>query len=164
LFDGSATTGSTDPDVVLVVDWSAYARGHVHDGERCHLIDGGPVPISVIKRVMEQSAFVKVVVTDGVKVQRVKHFGRHIPAALRTALELGPPPELAGVTCEEAGCERCYGLEWDHIDPVAHGGATSLENFQRRCKPHHRQKTRRDRAAGLLDRDWVKDEDGRAPP
>ena len=96
------------------------------------------------------NAFVKAVLTDGVAVQQVRHFGRRIPAEVRTALELGPPPEFAGVTCAELGCDRRYNLEWDHVDPVANGGPTSLENLRAQCEPHHWEKTRRDRAAGLL--------------
>ena len=103
-------------------------------------------------RRLSANAFVKAVLTDGVAVQRVRHFGRRIPAEVRTALELGPPPEFDGVTCAELGCERRYGLEWDHVDPLANGGPTSLENLQPQCAPHHREKTRRDRAAGLLGR------------
>jgi len=92
----------------------------------------------------------KLVLTDGVDVQRVAHVGRHIPAELRTALELGLPPRFEGVTCSELGCDRRYGLEWDHKDPVANGGATSFENLQPLCGPDHWEKTERDRAAGRL--------------
>ena len=46
----------------------------------------------------------------------------------------------------------------DHIDPVANQGPTSYENLAARCYPHHREKTDRDRAAGLLD---GRKEDGR---
>ena len=53
------------------------------------------------------------------------------------------------MTCCEPGCERRYGLEWDHIDPMANQGPTSFENLAARCYPHHQEKTKRDRAAGL---------------
>jgi hypothetical protein len=36
------------------------------------------------------------------------------------------------------------------VNPVANGGETSFDNLKARCWPHHRQKTERDRAAGLL--------------
>jgi hypothetical protein len=153
--DGTATTKPGDPVAHLVLDWSAHHRGHVHEGERCHVIGGGPIPVSVAREMMEH-AFLKVVLTDGVEVQRVLHVGRHIPAALRTALELGPPPAFAGISCVEADCERHYGLEWDHRHPVAAGGPTSADNLEARCGPHHREKTQRDRAAGLLSRPVVR--------
>ena len=37
-----------------------------------------------------EDAFIKAVTHDGVRIGTVAHFGRHIPAELRTALELGP--------------------------------------------------------------------------
>ena len=76
--------------------------------------------------------------------------GRHIPAELRTALDLGPLPDLAGVSCTEPGCGRTYGLEWDHTQPIAACGPTSYDNLQPRCWPHHQQKTEHDRQVGLI--------------
>jgi HNH endonuclease len=78
-------------------------------------------------------------------------------AELRTALELGPPPTFEGAVCSEEGCDRRYGLEWDHVDPVANGGGSNDENLQALCAPHHWTKTEGDRKAGLLG-------GGRAPP
>ena len=94
----------------------------------------------------------KAVLHDGTAIHTVAHFGRKVPAVLRTALRLGPPPEFNGVKCSIPGCERRYHLEDDHIDPVANGGMTELENFQQLCKPHHRVKTENDRRAGRLRR------------
>jgi hypothetical protein len=139
---------SKGADVVLVCDLNAYRRGHAHHGEPCHLIGGGPIPVSVARE-LARDAFLKVVLHDGVNIHTVAHFGRHRPAHLETALMLGAPPEFGGVTCSEAGCDRRYGLEWDHVDPRAHGGPTSLANLKPECKPHHRDKTERDRKAGL---------------
>ncbi|MGH9266211.1 MAG: HNH endonuclease signature motif containing protein, partial [Acidimicrobiales bacterium] len=145
--DGTAKRGSTD--LVLVCDIAAFRRGHAHEREPCHIVGGGPVPVPVVRR-LAADAFVKVLLHDGVRIDTVAHLGRHIPAELRTALELGQPPHFDGVECVEPGCGRRYGLEWDHVDPVAHGGPTSYDNLRARCWPHHRAKTERDRAAGLL--------------
>jgi hypothetical protein len=46
----------------------------------------------------------KVVLHDGVDVQKVAHVGRYQPAHLRTALLLGLPPDFDGVVCAEEGC------------------------------------------------------------
>ena len=113
------------------------------------MIGGGDIPIDVAVSIVDD-AFVKAVLHDGVDILKVKHFGRHIPAELRTAIALGPLPELNGLTCVEDGCERRHHLELDHIDPVANFGPTSFENLAPRCWPHHREKTERDRRAGLL--------------
>jgi hypothetical protein len=136
-----------DVDAVIVCDLRAYRRGHSHEGEQCHLVGGGPIPVRLARELAED-AFLKVVLHDGVNVHTVKHFGRHIPAELRTALELGPLPDLDGVVCSEEGCDRRYGLEWDHDHPVANGGETSYENLNPKCAPHHWDKTERDRRAG----------------
>lgn len=141
--------GKGSTDLVLVCSLDAYRRGHVHDGEACHVVGGGPVPVSVVRRI-GSDAFLKAVLHEGVRIDTVAHFGRHIPAELRTALDLGPPPHFEGVVCDHDGCGRCYGLEWDHVDPVANGGATSYDNLRARCWPHHRAKTERDRQAGWL--------------
>ncbi|HLM16196.1 MAG TPA: hypothetical protein VK549_00150 [Acidimicrobiia bacterium] len=143
-------------DVVYVCDLHAAVRGHTHGDEVCHVIGGGPVPVSVV-RAAAVNAFVKVVVRDGTKVDTIVHYGRHIPALLRTVLELGDPERLDGAVCVEDGCDRRYDLEWDHDDPMANHGVTSYENLKARCKPDHWAKTERDRRAGKLGA-------GRAPP
>jgi hypothetical protein len=149
LVAGGGKGKATSADLVVVCDLAAYRRGHPHPGEVCQLQGGGPIPVGLARR-LGSDAFVKAVLHDGVAIHTVAHLGRHLPAELRTALELGRPPGFDGVSCMEAGCERRYHLEWDHLDPVAHGGPTSYDNLLPRCWPHHRDKTERDRAAGLL--------------
>jgi hypothetical protein len=136
-------------DVVYVCDLRAAVRGHTHGDEVCHVVGSGPVPLDVI-RAAAVDAFVKVVLRNGVKIDTVIHYGRHIPAVLRTALDLGDPDRLDGAVCVDDGCDRRHDLEWDHDDPVANDGPTSYENLVARCKPHHWAKTERDRKAGLL--------------
>jgi hypothetical protein len=148
MLDGTGTQRSSRTDVNVVIDLSAYRRGHAHPGEACHIVGGGPVTVDWVRQVMAD-AFVKAVLHDGVRIRNVAHFGRHMKAELRTALELGAPPRFDGVKCSAPGCERRYGLEWDHVDPVAHDGPTSYDNLQGLCKPHHWEKTERDRQAGL---------------
>jgi hypothetical protein len=136
-------------DVVFVVDTRAYRRGHSHPGEPCHIIGGGPVPVDAVRDEVDD-AFLKVVLHDGVDIQTVAHYGRRRSAELQTALALGAAPNFEGVVCAEPGCDRAYGLQWDHVDPCANGGLTSLGNIQPLCTPHHVDKTERDRKAGLL--------------
>ncbi len=136
-------------DLVLVCDIAAFQRGYAEPGEVCDIIDGGPVPVAVARQ-LATGAFIKAVLHDGVRIDTVSHLGRHISAELRTALGLGEPPLFSGAMCVD--CDRRYGLEWDHVDPVANGGATSYDNLRPRCWPCHQDKTRRDRDAGLLRR------------
>ena len=142
----TTSTKRRDVDVVIVCDLNAYRRGHTHAGEQCHLVGGGPIPVRVARE-MAKDAFLKAVIHDGVNIHTVEHFGRHIPAELRTALELGTLPELDGVVCADEGCDRRYGLEWDHDNPVANGGETSYQKLNARCQPNHWDKTE-DRKAG----------------
>jgi hypothetical protein len=136
-------------DLVVVVDLRAYRRGHAEEGELCHIIDGGPIPVS-LARELGRDAFLKAVLHDGVAIHTIAHFGRRYPAVLRTALMLGAPPDFQGSICTEPNCDRRYHLERDHVDPCANGGMTSYENLGSPCWPHHRMKTERDRKAGLL--------------
>lgn len=141
-------TNSRNTELVVVCDLFAWRRGHTHDGEVCHIIGGGPIPVDVAKELSATDAFVKAVLHDGTNVHTIKHFGRHIPATLRTALDLGPVPAFDGRACVD--CGRRWGLEHDHIDPVANGGPTEYSNIQSRCWQDHQIKTERDRKAGLL--------------
>ena len=150
MLQGQGKGPSPRADLVVVVDLAAYRRGHAHPGETCHIVGGGPVTVSFARGTADD-AFIKAVTHDGVRIETVAHFGRHIPAELRTALELGEPPGFDGVSCTEPGCNRRYGLEWDHVDPVAHHGPTSYDNLRPRCKLCHWQKTERDRQAGLFE-------------
>ena len=47
-------------------------------------------------------------------------------------------------------CGKRYGIERDHVDPVANGGITSHDNMAGRCYECHQRKTDQDRQAGLL--------------
>jgi hypothetical protein len=150
----AALTGDNDTqrrsdraELVIVCDLFAWRRGQVHDGEVCHLIDGGPIPVSLAKD-LAQDAFLAAVLHDGVNIHTVKRFGRYQPAELRTALDLGPVPAFNGRQC--ADCGRRWGLQYDHVDPVANQGPTSYANIQARCYSCHQDKTERDRQAGLL--------------
>src|SRR5207302_8895053 len=93
--------------------------------------------------------FVKAVLHDGTKVDTIAHYGRHIPAELRTLIGLGPPPGFEGAVCS-CGCGRRDGLENDHLDPVANGGVTAWWNIDPKGRSTHREETERDRQAGRL--------------
>ena len=148
LFEGKgAAAGRTD--LVFVYDLEAYARGHAHPGEVAQILGGGPLPVSIARR-LAVDAFVKVVLHDGTKVDTVIHYGRRRPTLLQTILDLGEPPDFDGVACADESCDRRFGLQWDHVDPAAHDGPVSYANLQPLCFPHHQEKTERDRAAGLL--------------
>jgi hypothetical protein len=136
-------------DLVIVCDLNAWRRGRVQDGEPCHIVGGGPIPVSVAKE-LGKDAFLKAVLHTGSEIHTIAHAGRRCSAGLRTALELGAPPDFNGKVCAAPGCDRRLGLQDDHIDPVANDGPTKYDNSQPLCPPHHRIKTEQDRQAGLL--------------
>jgi hypothetical protein len=136
-------------DLVIVCDLQAWRRGYAHEDEPCHIIGGGPIPVSLAKE-LGRDAFLKAVLHSGTELHTIAHFGRRYPAVLRTALDLGAPPEFNGNVCAAPGCDRTYHLQDDHIDPVANGGLTTYANRQPLCPLDHRIKTERDWKAGLL--------------
>ena len=126
--DGAATKPETT--VVVRIDHAALIRGYTEPGERCELADGGPIPVSVASRMLDD-AFVKAVVVDGTSVLSVSHLGRTIPARLRTAIE-----ELYPECCRD-GCNVTHNLEIDHNQPIEEGGPTALWNLHRLCAHDH---------------------------
>jgi hypothetical protein len=143
-----ARRSSRRADVVLVVDLRTFRTGE-HPGSLCHIVGGGPVPVDVVRE-MAKDAFLKVVFHDGVNIHTVSHPGRYIPAELRTALELGGPPDFDGIAC--SGCANKFRLQWDHLDPVCVGGVTSFANEDAKCWSCHQAKSDAERAAGLYRR------------
>ncbi|MCZ7525298.1 MAG: HNH endonuclease [Acidimicrobiia bacterium] len=146
------SAGGSDPpvraapraDVVVHVSYEALRRGRVESDETCVVRGVGPIPLERARELMDD-AFLEGVLVEGTRVRAVRHFGRRIPAELRTALEVRSVLTDGDVVCSIEGCDRRAGLEWDHRDPHAHGGATSDENLQALCRDHHREKTARDR-------------------
>lgn len=141
---GDPASRDTRADVVYHVDLAAAVNGEVDDGELCMVRGGGPVPVARVQQAVEHGAFVKVVVRDGADIRAVKHYGRRRPAELVTALDARAVVRDGDVICGEEGCDQTLGIEWDHVEPVAAGGPTTYENLKPRCRPHHREKTRRD--------------------
>lgn len=162
MINGEAGGGKGPTDLAIVCNLDAWRRGHTHPGEPCHLIGGGPIPVE-LARELADDAFLKAVIHDGVAIHTVKHFGRHIPAEVRTALDLGAPPQFAGRRCAEAGCDRALNIDWDHHQPLAAGGATEYANLQGLCGRHHRAKTDAERAAGTYANPARGDPDQRSP-
>jgi hypothetical protein len=150
---------STGSEVVVVLSYEALRRGFVDPGaqepdaeesdaeepdldktEFCEVPGFGAVPVSKAREMLAD-AFLKGVVVDGTRVTHVKHFGRHRPAEVDTALLVESVLRRGQVKCVAQGCDRTVGLEWDHEVPFARGGPTSVENLQALCRFHHRQKS-----------------------
>ena len=116
------------------VDHQALVRGHLEPGEICEIPGIGPIPVAAARRLAVDS-ILSVLVTNGTDVTTVAHAGRTIPASIRRALIERDP------TCVVPGCDVRQGLEIDHVEPFALGGATTLANLVRLCHWHHYLKT-----------------------
>ncbi len=136
---GGGRAHAVRADVVYVCDVNTGAT---------RVVGGAPVPRAVFDEAAREG-FVKAVLHDGTKIDTIVHYGRRaLPALVRTAIELGDPPDFDGIRCVD--CGRVLGLQYDHVDPVANGGPTCAANLRPRCCTCHEVKTEGDRAAGLL--------------
>ncbi|MGD0594416.1 MAG: HNH endonuclease signature motif containing protein [Acidimicrobiales bacterium] len=120
--------------VICRVDLAALRRGRLLPGESCEIPGVGAVPLAAARELFGD-CFLKFVISDGIDVRTVGHYGRSIPAHLKTALQ------FRDRRCVVPGCGRTFGLEYDHIVEFAKGGPTTLENLCRLCAPHHAMKT-----------------------
>jgi hypothetical protein len=122
-------------DLMILIDFAALRRGRAEVGERCEIPGLGPVAVETARAYLGDAAL-KFICTDGVSVAAVAHMGRHRGSYLRSA--------LAAMFSSCLRCGRGLGIEWDHINPVAKGGPTSLTNLQPLCRSCHRAKTAAD--------------------
>ncbi|MGH2785116.1 MAG: DUF222 domain-containing protein [Actinomycetota bacterium] len=118
------------------VDAAAWERGRTAGDESCRISGLGRIAVSAARR-LAADGIVKAVLDESADVRAVAHFGRTVPAKVRTALE------ARDEQCVVPGCEQREYLEVDHVVPFAEGGPTNLENLARLCRYHHAQKTHR---------------------
>jgi hypothetical protein len=165
---GASKASKPSVELVLVADIRSVLLGQTQPGGTCHVLGGGPIPVSEVLA-LATDAFITCVTHDGVRIHSLVHYGRRkkLPAVVASALRLGAPPLFHGPACSDrCGCE--LGLQIDHIQPVVAGGPTSFDNSDVKCTPSHKAKTSRERAAGLfgtrVSRKRSKPDAGRAPP
>lgn len=133
-----APAGRRAPSKVIVrVDWDALVRGFPAAGEVCEMPGLGPVPVSVVRAMVESGdAFLAAVVTRGVDVATVAHLGRSPTAHQRTGLQWREP------CCVVLGCNQTARLEIDHRADWADTRITLLELLNGLCHHHRALKTR----------------------
>jgi hypothetical protein len=133
--EGSGARNKTVTNVHVLIDHAALVRGNAVEGESCSIPGVGPVNVAWVREMLGD-AFVTAVIKKGRDITTVAHFGRHIPAHLRTAMIVG------GRECVVAGCSARGYLEIDHSDiDYAKGGPAAWWNLDYGCSPHHRLKT-----------------------
>jgi hypothetical protein len=124
---------SKPPEVKVTVDEAAAKRGYVEPGERCEIDGYGPVPVTVVRALLQDASVALLVRAADGEVVASTRATRTIPRGLRRRLEHRYPV-----------CANCGGdgpLEIDHIVAIEHGGETSDENTWRLCRHCHRLKT-----------------------
>ena len=121
--------------VRMTADIGALLRGYTEPGETCSIpgVDS-PIPVSLVRELLGTS-LLELVIKEGKDVRCVVSNSRHIPAALRAALE------ERDQKCAIEGCGATDPLDIDHIVEFDKGGATSADNLVRLCKWHHYLKT-----------------------
>jgi hypothetical protein len=126
----------TVANVHIVIDHPALVRGNAVAGETCEIPGVGPVNVAWVRSVLGE-AFVTAVIKKGRDITTVAHFGRHVPAELRTAMIVG------GRECDVVGCHARGYLERDHCEvDYAKGGPAAWWNLAWLCAVHHRRKTK----------------------
>jgi hypothetical protein len=130
--------------VIIRIDWPAAVRGHTLGAddpdtngieETCDIVGIGPVPVSVVRHVLEEHPILAIVLTHGTDIRSVTHLGRNATAHMRTCLE------WAQQGCSVLGCPNTGRLELDHNADWAHTLHTRLDQLDWLCTKHHQQKT-----------------------
>jgi hypothetical protein len=125
--------------VYVVVNFDAMVARAEPGEETAYIAGFGPVPVSVVREVMDD-AFLVGVVTHGTEVAKIKRFGRRFGPEIRDAVMI-----KHRFRCSTPGCTNWARLEMDHKQPYAKGGPTSYTNCDPRCDTCHDEKTRQDR-------------------
>jgi hypothetical protein len=97
--------------------------------ELCEIPGVGPVPVAHAREVLPHG-LLELVITDGVDVQTVVSTTRHIPNALKIALE------ERDQRCRVEGCDRTH-LEGHHIIDFAAEQLTTYQRIGGVCDLHH---------------------------
>jgi hypothetical protein len=122
--------------VIVRIDWLTLVRGYAIDGETCDIPGIGPLPVSVVRAMIDSGdAFLAAVVTKGVDVMNVAHLGRAPSAYQTTAME------WFGLRCTVEGCDGDGRHEADHREDWRGNKQTLLGNMDNYCGHHHDLKT-----------------------
>ena len=132
---------SKGAEVVVVVSRESLIRGEVDTeaGELCEVPGFGAIPVSRAREMLSD-CFLKGVLVDGTKIVTVKHFGRHRPAELDTALLVRSVLQHGQVMCMVEQCDQTAWIQWDHARPFALGGPTAEWNINPMCGFDNREK------------------------
>jgi hypothetical protein len=122
--------------VVAVIDHAALVRGHTQGEERSYIDGVGPVPVSIVRGMMESDdPFLAAVVEDATDIRAVCYPNRHVSRKQKIGLIVRDP------CCSVPGCDVTQGLERDHFPPFEQTRHTRIDELRRVCQHHHDQIT-----------------------
>jgi 5-methylcytosine-specific restriction endonuclease McrA len=76
--------------------------------------------------------------------------GRYIPAAIRRQVWQRDEGRCTFVTESGRRCEARGAVEFDHVEPLARGGPSTVENLRVRCRAHNPYEAERMFGAGFM--------------
>ena len=123
-----------DTRLILRVDATALQRGHTVAGETCDIAGLGPISVADLKALLPDAA-IDVVITNGVDVFNVTHFGRRANARQQVVLD------LLNIGCTREGCNATQHLQVDHRIDWHKIKITELANLDWLCPHDHDLKT-----------------------
>ena len=111
-------------------------EGVIHvDETGSHLPDGTPLSDHAVTALLDD-AFISLLIHDTARHPIDASPRRRTPTRRqRRVIDARQP------TCTETGCHTRTLLQYDHRIPYTAGGDTTLDNLDRRCGPHNRQKS-----------------------
>ncbi|HET7226780.1 MAG TPA: HNH endonuclease, partial [Candidatus Eisenbacteria bacterium] len=88
--------------------------------------------------------------TDRPRAPRQSANPRHIPAHVRRAVHARDGGRCTFVAGDGYRCEARRHLEFDHIEPLARGGASTADNLRLRCRAHNQLAAEQAFGAGFM--------------
>lgn len=123
------TSGGEKPHATITIDYATL----VGDRQRLSEIDGSPVDLEAIKRMLCDAGVVRMLIDSESQPIDVGRRVRTIPPSLRRALEMRDGGcTWTGCTAPASWCDAHHIIHW------ANGGSTSLDNTRLLCRSHHR--------------------------
>lgn len=124
--------------IIVRVDLDVLLRGYPIAGELCDSPGYGPIPVSLIRDLLDSGqARLAAVLTKGREVRSVYLERRHPNQYQKTALDLLYP------ACAVKGCNTRAGLDADHREDWARTHYTVIDLLDYLCWHHHQLKTRK---------------------
>ncbi|HEY8215604.1 MAG TPA: hypothetical protein VIH82_00620, partial [Acidimicrobiia bacterium] len=133
---GEKHENTSEPVARVRVDLTPVLRGKTEPGEICEIPGVGPVPVSVARQVLSHG-LLELVLHDGKDVRAIVTRTRHVPEALKIAIE------ERDQRCKIRGCDATQHLQRHHIEDYAEHHRTSYEILGLICADDHDRVTHR---------------------